>query len=88
MYNGWAGPWEVVIVESDNLTPSLLVWRRYKRPARGVLENLLDMNPDLIEGLSQSPYFPVGAIVRVPVDQAAISGAPQTIKLATLWGKP
>jgi phage tail protein X len=86
MYQSWQGPWEAAVIEGDNVTPSLLVWRRYKRPARGVLANLLDMNPDLIEGLSQSPYFPVGAIVRVPIDQAAIAGAPQTVKQATLWG--
>lgn len=86
MYKKWAGPWEAVVVEADNLTPSLLVWRRYKRPAHGVLENLLDMNPDLIELLSKSPYFPVGAIVRVPVDPAAIIGAPKSVKQVTLWG--
>jgi hypothetical protein len=85
-YSPWLGPWEATVIEGDNITPSLLVWRRYKRPAAGVLENLLDMNPDLVEGLSQSPYLPVGAIVRVPIDQAAISGAPQSIKQATLWG--
>jgi phage tail protein X len=86
MYLKWLGPWEAVVIEGDNITPSLLVWRRYKRPAAGVLENMLDMNPDLIELLSQSPYFPVGAIVRVPIDQAAISGAPRSVKQVTLWG--
>lgn len=85
-YQRWQGPYEVISIKGEGITPSLLIWRRYKRPAAGVLEFFLDMNPHILDGLSKSPYLPIGTIVRLPIDQKALSGAPQSIKQATLWG--
>lgn len=86
-YAPWTGPWEAIVVRGDNITPALLCWRRYRRPYPGVLENMLDMNPHILEGLALSPYLPDGAIVRLPIDRSLIDRAPKTVKQATLVGQ-
>lgn len=85
-YTPWTGPWEAIKIAGEEITPSLLCWRRYKVPYTGVLENFLDMNPQILEGLSKSPYLPVGVFVRMPIDTAVIAGAPTSVKQVTLFG--
>ena len=85
-YAQWAGPVEIVQIQGDNITPSLLVWRRYHRRYPGVLENFLDINPGVLDGLAASPFLPVGAIVSIPIDQSILSGAPKSQTQITLWG--
>lgn len=55
---------ETVTVEGDDLTLSLIVWRRFKRPMPGLVEAILDQNPGLAD-LGQT--LPVGTTFQMPV---------------------
>lgn len=55
---------ESITVAGDNLTLSLIVWRRYKRPVFGLVEATLDRNPGLAE---LGPILPVGTVFDLPV---------------------
>lgn len=55
---------ETVRVEGDDLTLSLIVWRRFKRPMPGLVEAILDQNPGLAD-LGQK--IPVGTVFEMPV---------------------
>ena len=48
---------EQVTVEGEFITVSLIVWRRFKRPMPGLVEQILDRNPGLGD---LGPYLPVG----------------------------
>lgn len=79
-------PYEMVVVKGEGITPSLLVWRRYKRKANGIVEQLLEMNPELPALLADSPFLPVGHIVKIPIDQTILSGGPVTKQQIKVWG--
>ena len=64
--------YEYVRVESFELTPSQLVWRRYKRPAPTILGRFLDANPHIAPALGEGPFLPFGMIVRIPIDLARV----------------
>lgn len=51
-------------VTGDHITASLLIWRRFRLPAPGALEALLEANPGLAD---LGPVIPVGTVVAVPV---------------------
>lgn len=55
---------EPVTVEGEFITVSLVVWRRFKRPMPGLLEQILDLNPGLA---ALGPYLPVGTRFDMPV---------------------
>lgn len=55
---------ETVTVEGDDITVSLIVWRRFKRPMPGLVEAILDQNPGLAD-LGQT--LPVGTTFQMPV---------------------
>lgn len=55
---------EQVTVEGDDLTLSLIVWRRFKRPMPGQVEAILDQNPGLAD---LGPTLPVGTVFQMPV---------------------
>lgn len=55
---------ETVTVEGDDLTLSLIAWRRFKRPMPGLVEAILDQNPGLAD-LGQT--LPVGTTFQMPV---------------------
>jgi len=55
---------ETVTVEGDDLTLSLIVWRRFKRPMPGLVEAILDLNQDLGE---LGAILPVGTVFEMPV---------------------
>ena len=57
---------ETVTVEGDFLTVSLLVWRRFKRPMPGLVEQILDINPGLA---NLGHYLPVGTVLSMPIPQ-------------------
>lgn len=59
-------------VSSENLTVSLLVWRRFKRPMPGLIERIYELNRDLGEA---GPYLPVGTVVLLPIP------APRTVEV-------
>lgn len=77
--------YEIVRISGDNITPSLLVWRRYKRPAPGMLGLFLDINPQLARALGESPYLPVGVLVKIPIDDEILSGKRRFQGSVPLW---
>lgn len=79
--------YEIVSVAGEFITADLLVWRRYRRRAPGVLEEMLDANPHLATIHRETPFLPVGAQVRIPIDPDILAGRPKTIDYVYLWGK-
>lgn len=79
--------YEEVRIRGEGVAPDLLIWRRYKRPAPGIREKFLDMNPHIHEALAAGPFLPVGAVVRIPIDLDILTGAPGTRKVVRLWGE-
>lgn len=55
---------EPVTVEGDFITVSLVVWRRFKRPMPGLVEQVYDINPGLSE---LGEFLPVGTTLNLPV---------------------
>jgi phage tail protein X len=79
--------YELVTVQGDFVTCDALVWRRYKIPAYGVLERLLDANPHLALLHKQSCFLPVGTQVRIPIDQEILKGRPPPQKVINIYAK-
>jgi phage tail protein X len=55
---------EPVTVEGEFITVSLIVWRRFKRPMPGLVEQILDINPGLGE---LGAFLPIGTSFDIPV---------------------
>ena len=55
---------ETVTVEGDELTVSVIVWRRFKRPMPGLVEAIYDLNPGLAD---LGPILPVGTSFNMPI---------------------
>jgi phage tail protein X len=55
---------EPVTVEGEFITVSLIVWRRFKRPMPGLVEQIHDINPGLAV---LGAYLPVSTTFDVPV---------------------
>ena len=55
---------EPVTVEGEFITVSLIVWRRFRRPMPGLVEQTYDMKPGLGE---LGAFLPVGATFDMPV---------------------
>jgi phage tail protein X len=79
---------ELFVISSENVTADILVWKRYRKPAPGIVEALLDANPQIALVHKTTPFLPVGMYVRVPIDLVILSGAPQTSKIpaSAMWG--
>jgi phage tail protein X len=77
----------LITVEGDFVTVDLLVWRRYKTPALGVVERMLEDNPHLAKLHKLSPFLPVGTQVRIPIDLEILKGRPKPQKVITLYGR-
>lgn len=71
-----ADSYEYVRVEALDLTPSQIVWRRYKRPAPEMLAEFLDLNAHIAPYLGESPFLPINVIVAIPIDRRALAGKP------------
>lgn len=82
----WKYDFELIEVQGDNITASQIVWRRYRVPARGVLEIFLDMNPEIATHFRESPFLPVGAVVRMPIIPAILQGKAPLIEQVRLYG--
>lgn len=54
---------ETYTVESEGITVSRLVWNRFMRPMRGLVERVLDINP----GIADFETLPVGMAVTLPI---------------------
>ena len=70
---------ERVTVEGDGITVSLLVWRRFRRPMPGLLEQILDRNPGLP---SAGVELPIGTVLDIPVPTPR---EPQLLEPIRLW---
>ncbi|WP_309628723.1 tail protein X [Brevundimonas sp.] len=69
-----------IVVSADQLTLADLIWRQYRRPIPGLVEQVLDLNP----GLAQlGPFLPVGTRVVLPILQAAAQPAERAV--IQLW---
>jgi phage tail protein X len=55
---------ERITVMGDDLTVSLIVWRRFHRPMPGLVEQVLDLNPGLADA---GHYLPLGTIFYLPI---------------------
>lgn len=55
---------EPVKVEGEFITVSLIVWRRFRRPMPGLVEQIHDMNPGLSE---LDAFLPVGTSFDMPL---------------------
>ena len=70
---------ERIIVEGDGITVSLLVWRRFRRPMPGLLEQILDRNPGLAGARVE---LPIGTVLDIPVPTPR---EPQLLDPVRLW---
>ena len=53
----------IIKVAGDGISVDLLIWRKYKRPMPGLLEQVLDINPGLA---ALGPILPIGTVVKLP----------------------
>ena len=70
---------ETYITEGDRNVTDLMLWKRYRRDTKDLLERTLDMNPGLADF---GAFIPSGTTVVIPIDQ------PKTqtrLKLVKLW---
>jgi len=78
--------YELLTVQGDMVTADLLVWRRYRFRARGIVEALLDLNPHLARVHRVGPFIPPGVQVRMPIDPTILANSPKRRSTITLWG--
>ena len=55
---------ETITVAGDDVSVSLIVWRRFKRPMPGLVEMIYDTNPGLAD---LGPCLPVGTVFTLPI---------------------
>ncbi len=79
--------YDYVTVQGDYITADLLVWRRYRNTAPGIVEKLLDANPHLAKIHQTTPFLPVGTQVRIPIDLNILRGKPTLKPITNIWGK-
>lgn len=77
---------DLVTVQGDYVTADLIVWRRYKIPAPGILEMMLDVNPHLALLHKQSPFLPVGTQLRIPIDTDILKDRPAPLQIRNIYG--
>jgi phage tail protein X len=70
--NGLAGEilpdsYALIQVQGDYVTADEIVWQFYRSPSTGIVELLLDTNPQLAPLSAVSPFIPAGTVVRVPI---------------------
>lgn len=78
--------WELLTVSGDNITADLLVWRRYRMNAPGIVEIMLDQNPQLARMHKVSPFIPPGTVVQIPIDHVILAQWPGVSKPINLYG--
>ena len=76
---------ELVQVTSDFVTADLIIWKRYRNRAPGMVELMLDANPQLSFVHRVTPFIPVGVFVRVPIDPELMLGKPSQLPTDNLW---
>lgn len=70
---------ERVTVEGEGITVSLLVWRRFRRPMPGLIEQILDRNPGLA---GAGIELPIGTVLDISVPTPR---EPQLLEPIRLW---
>lgn len=81
-------PFELIQVQAEGIAPDQLVWRRYRRPTPGVVEYFLDINPEIARGFRDSPFLPVGAVVKMPIFKEYLGkGQPSLMQQVRLYGR-
>ena len=70
---------EAVTVQGDDLSVSLIVWRRFRRPMPGLVERIYALNRELAES---GPYLTPGATFLMPVP---IPRGEATLPAIRLW---
>jgi phage tail protein X len=76
---------ELVQVTTDFVSCDLIIWKRYKRKAPGMVELMLDANPQLAFVHRTTPFIPPGTYLRVPIDPAMILGRIEPLPTDSLW---
>jgi phage tail protein X len=79
-------PFEIVEVRGMGITVDLLVWRRYRRRTTGVVELMMEMNPEIARAHRFGPFLPVGLVVKLPIVQELLDGGATTKRAVTLYG--
>jgi len=79
---------ELYVIASDYVTADILIWKRYRCPTPGIVEAMLDANPQMSLVHKTTPFLPVGMYVRVPIDLDLLSGTPPAslIPATATWG--
>ncbi len=72
--------YETVTVAGQNVTLSLLLWRRFREPKEGLLEVALAANQTLA---ARGPVLPIGTVVQIPVPEP--ENAQTTADPIRLW---
>ncbi|ATQ67834.1 MULTISPECIES: tail protein X [Methylosinus] len=63
---------DTLTVETDHTTLDLLLWRRYRREAKGLVEDTLARNPGLA---ALGSILPIGTVVQVQAPALATDSA-------------
>ena len=69
---------EPVTIEGEFITVSLIVWRRFRRPVPGLVEEIHDINPGLA---NLGAFLPVGTTFNMPVPTPRATAILDPIKL-------
>lgn len=76
---------ELVQVMTDYVTADLIIWKRYRQRAPGMVEIMIDANPQLSWVHRSTPFIPAGVFLRVPIDPGLILGKPIPKSQDYLW---
>ncbi len=76
--------YELHRVLGEYVTVDLLVWMRYKRRAPGIVEAMMDSNPQISRVHRTTPFLPPGTYVRIPIDPDLILGRPPPVPV-NIW---
>jgi phage tail protein X len=77
--------YELYIVGTDYVTVDLMIWKKYRQPTRGLVEAMMDANPQIAFVHRTTPFIPAGTYVRVPVDRQQQMGKVVPDPNVTLW---
>jgi phage tail protein X len=69
---------ETITVQSEGVTLSKIVWRRFRKPMPGLFERTLDLNPGLADlGI----FLPVGTVLTLPIPTPRVAPEVTPIRL-------
>ena len=72
---------ETYTVQTDGLTVTRVVWRRFRRPMFGMVERVLALNPGLAQ---KGVHIPVGTKIVIPID-APEEARVRDLPVVQLW---